>query len=57
MKVGVSQYYFSMEWLLVKSLLWVLVLVVQIHEHRGCLEEENGSARIEGTSEIQYHAH
>ena len=29
-----------MEWLLVKSLLWVLVLLVQIHEHRGCLEEE-----------------
>ena len=29
-----------MEWPLVKSLLWALVLFVQIHEHRGCIEEE-----------------
>ena len=29
-----------MEWSLVKSLLWALVLFVQIHEHKGCIEEE-----------------
>ena len=41
MKVGVSfSQYFSMEWSLVKSLLWALLLLVQIHEHRGCIEEE-----------------
>ncbi|KAK7835812.1 receptor like protein 21 [Quercus suber] len=39
MKVGASQY-FSMEWPLVRSLLWVLVLVAHIHELRACIEEE-----------------
>ena len=29
-----------MEWPLEKALLWALVLFVQIHEHRGCIEEE-----------------
>ena len=29
-----------MEWPLVKSLLWALLLFAQIHEHRGCIEEE-----------------
>ena len=29
-----------MEWPLVKSFLWALVLFVQIHGHRGCIEEE-----------------
>ena len=29
-----------MEWPLVKSLLWALVLFVQIHGHKGCIEEE-----------------
>ena len=36
---GVSQN-FSMGWPLVKSLLWALLLFVQIHEHRACIEEE-----------------
>jgi hypothetical protein len=41
MKVGVSlSQYFSMEWPLVKSLLWALLLLIQIHEHRGCIGEE-----------------
>ena len=39
MKESVSQN-FSMGWLLVKSLLWALLLFVQIHEHRACIEEE-----------------
>ncbi|KAK7849934.1 receptor-like protein 14 [Quercus suber] len=39
MKEGVSQN-FSMGWPLVKSLLWALLLFVQIHEHRACIEEE-----------------
>ncbi|GMY34566.1 receptor like protein 21-like [Fagus crenata] len=39
MNQGVSQY-FSMEWPLVKTLLCALLLFVQIHEHRGCIEEE-----------------
>ncbi|XP_030968997.1 receptor-like protein 56 isoform X3 [Quercus lobata] len=39
MKEGVSQN-FSMVWPLVKSLLWALLLFVQIHEHRACIEEE-----------------
>ena len=39
MKEGVSQN-FSMGWPLVKSLLWSLLLFVQIHEHRACIEEE-----------------
>ena len=42
MKVGVSQN-FSMGWPLVKSLLWALLLFVQIHEHRACIEEERMS--------------
>ena len=45
-----------MEWPLVKSLLWALVLFVQIHEHRGYIEEEtreDGFVRIEGIYEIQ----
>ena len=42
MKVGVSQN-FSMGWPLVKSLLWALLLFVQIHEHRACIEEERVS--------------
>ena len=29
-----------MEWPLEKALLWALVLFVQIHEHRGCIEDE-----------------
>ena len=29
-----------MGWPLVKSLLWALLLFVQIHEHRACIEEE-----------------
>ena len=29
-----------MGWPLVKSLLWSLLLFVQIHEHRACIEEE-----------------
>ena len=36
---GVSQN-FSMGWPLVKSLLWALLLFVQIHEHEACIEEE-----------------
>ncbi|KAL4625742.1 hypothetical protein ACB092_05G046800 [Castanea dentata] len=36
---GVSQN-FSMGWPLVKSLLWALLLFVQIHEHKACIEEE-----------------
>nr|XP_023896825.1 uncharacterized protein LOC112008725 [Quercus suber]POE55485.1 hypothetical protein CFP56_68715 [Quercus suber] len=39
MKEGVSQK-FLMGWPLVKSLLWVLLLFVQIHEYRACIEEE-----------------
>ena len=39
MKVGASQY-FSMEWPLVRSLLWVLVLVAHIHDLKACIEEE-----------------
>ena len=43
MKLGVSlSQYFSMEWPLVKSLLWALLLLVQIHEHRGIEEERMG---------------
>ena len=40
MKLGVSQSYLSMEWPLVKFLLWALLLFVQIHEHRACIEVE-----------------
>ena len=29
-----------MGWPLVKSLLWALLVFVQIHEHRACIEEE-----------------
>lgn len=43
MKIGVSQSFFSMGWSLVKCLLWALLLIVQIHEHRACLEEERMS--------------
>ncbi|KAK7851171.1 putative receptor-like protein 8 [Quercus suber] len=32
-----------MEWPLVRSLLWVLVLVAHIHESKGCIEEERMS--------------
>uniref|UniRef100_A0A7N2LNG9 Leucine-rich repeat-containing N-terminal plant-type domain-containing protein n=2 Tax=Quercus lobata TaxID=97700 RepID=A0A7N2LNG9_QUELO len=32
-----------MGWPLVKSLLWALLLFVQIHEHRACIEEERMS--------------
>ena len=32
-----------MGWPLVKSLLWALLLFVQIHEHRACIEEERVS--------------
>uniref|UniRef100_A0A7N2LNF8 Leucine-rich repeat-containing N-terminal plant-type domain-containing protein n=2 Tax=Quercus lobata TaxID=97700 RepID=A0A7N2LNF8_QUELO len=32
-----------MGWHLVKSLLWALLLFVQIHEHRACIEEERMS--------------
>ncbi|KAK7854700.1 receptor-like protein 9a [Quercus suber] len=39
MKEGVSQN-FLMGWPLVKSLLWALLLFVQIHEHIACIEEE-----------------
>ncbi|XP_050285641.1 receptor like protein 21-like isoform X2 [Quercus robur] len=40
MKLGVSQSYLSMEWPLVKFLLWALLLFVQIHEHIACIEDE-----------------
>ena len=40
MKLGVSQSYLSVEWPLVKFLLWALLLFVQIHEHRACIEDE-----------------
>ena len=40
MKLGVAQSYLSMEWPLVKFLLWALLLFVQIHEHRACIEDE-----------------
>ena len=40
MKLGVSQSYLSMEWPLVKFLLWALILFVQIHEHNACIEDE-----------------
>lgn len=29
-----------MEWPLVKCLLWALLLLAHIHEHRGCIKEE-----------------
>ena len=40
MKLGVSLSYLSMEWPLVKFLLWALLLFVQIHEHIACIEVE-----------------
>ena len=40
MKLGVSQSYLSMEWPLVKFLVWALLLFVQIHEHNACIEDE-----------------
>ena len=53
MKVGVSQN-FSMGWPLVKSLLWALLLFVQIQEHRACIEEE-GTSLLELKSFIKSH--
>ena len=53
MKVGVSQN-FSMGWPLVKSLLWALLLFVQIHEHGACIEEE-GTSLLELKAFIKSH--
>ena len=40
MKLGVSQSYLSMELPWVKFLLWALLLLVQIHKHIACIEDE-----------------
>ena len=40
MKLGVSQTYLSMEWPSMKILLWALLIFVQIHEHKACIEDE-----------------
>ena len=40
MKLGVSQSYLSMELPWVKFLLWALLLLVQVHKHIACIEDE-----------------
>ena len=45
-----------MGWPLVKSLLWALLLFVQIHEHRACIEEERMSL-LELKAFLKFHTH
>ncbi|XP_042987248.1 receptor-like protein 13 isoform X2 [Carya illinoinensis] len=43
-------------WSLVKCLMWALVIFVQIHEHKGCLEEERiGLLRLKAFLKSHYH--
>ncbi|KAG6621632.1 hypothetical protein I3842_Q015800 [Carya illinoinensis] len=57
MNLGVRQCFpVRRPWSLVKCLMWALVIFVQIHEHKGCLEEERiGLLRLKAFLKSHYH--